>query len=119
MRGFGLFGVDDFAPFADADDINLPQLGDYWYFLWDEYIDQGGEEIFFLINGNDDPPVFAFYFDRLIELAPTFSQFQFFHYWDWKSRYVPFDVTYYTSLKHIPIAPPVFHTEARYDTKSH
>lgn len=85
---WGVFGIDKLKPMKELD---RPWSDDYvdeeWYFLHDEYIDEGGEDICFSMNAGDDPPVLAESGNKLIELAPTFSKFMYLQFWDWYGHY--------------------------------
>ena len=59
---------------------------DHWFFLHDEYIEQGGEHLCFSIN-DDDPPVLAHSGEQYVEIDTAFSHFIYVHFWDWLSRY--------------------------------
>src|ERR1041385_4738698 len=87
--GVGFIPIGDFKPFSKMiDDLNPDAAReDLWYFLFSEYIDQGGDYIAFKIDSGDDPPVFAEYLGDFIELAPTFSQFLYLYFWDWLGHY--------------------------------
>jgi hypothetical protein len=80
--------------------LDSPTLGeDFWYFLYDEYMEQGGEWIAFKIDGSDDPPVIALSGSKHVELASRFSAFIYVHFWDWHTHYT-FD--YHFSISHHP-----------------
>lgn len=110
--------IDGFKPLAEMEEIEasgLPDLkNDLWYFLMAEYVDQGGDYLFFSISAGDDPPVFTEYPEhnyKLIELAPTFSQFILFHFWDWYGSYM---FEHSVSILYHPRWDPVFSLPARY-----
>lgn len=110
--------IDGFKPLAEMEEIEasrLPDLkNDLWYFLMAEYVDQGGDDLFFSISAGDDPPVFTEYPEHnheLIELAPTFSQFILFHFWDWYGSYM---FEHSISIPYHPRWGPAFNFPAKY-----
>lgn len=90
VRGIGPYHISELGPITENElfsrhnsDRSLQNL---WYFLYDEYIGQGGEFITFRIDAGDDPPVVALG-DNQIELAGHFSEFIYHHFWDWLGQY--------------------------------
>lgn len=75
------------ASTLDAYDQGLKTNPNLWVFGFDEYIEQGGEYLVFEIGGSDDPPVFAVFDTRLIQVAETFSKFLLIHFWRWHTHY--------------------------------
>jgi hypothetical protein len=91
-------------------ELSLPELRpDLWYFLFYEFIDQGGEMMAFKVDAGDDPPVVAEYGEEVIEFAPHLSEFIYLHFWDWRSGYT---FPYHFSVIDLPI--PSSQIPARY-----
>lgn len=93
-HGFGAQPIAEFAPMSIyANKWFVSPREDLWYFLYHEFIDQGGEPIVFQL-GSDDPKVLARYRDTYLEVAPTFSEFIYLHFWDWYRGYTfPYTVS--------------------------
>ncbi len=89
-RGWGPDTIDEIRPLAKVDSSYLElehSVENLWFFLHDEYVEQGGEYLTFTINAGDDPPVIALSGDRQVELAAHFSEFIYLHFWDWYGHY--------------------------------
>jgi hypothetical protein len=101
---FGYLDIHDFRPFTEMPEIygTSENREDFWFFLHSEYIDQGGEFIAFKMNAGDDPPVYAENLDEFVELASTFSEFIYQHFWNWHSWYT---FKYGFSIEFISILP--------------
>jgi hypothetical protein len=74
--------IEEFSP-AKAEK-NRPDL---WYFYFAEYIDQGGDSIYFQMDQGDNPPVYAEYGKDYRLLKPSFSEFIYRHFWLFQTHY--------------------------------
>lgn len=110
VRGLGL-SIEEFRPMFEIMSLEPSEANkNLWCFLWDEYVDQGGDPIAFEADADDDPPVYAKSGDELVELASTFSEFIYIHFWDWHGHYT---FNYGVSIYHHS-AVPSLQIPARY-----
>jgi len=85
--------------YMDIPDL-YPDERNTCYFLYWEYVDQGGDSLAFRLDAGDDPPVVAWYSNDLPMIEPMFSQFIYCHFFDWYANY---QFPYYFSVFYHPI----------------
>ncbi len=93
----GIPKIEYLKPFSEIEDPDIPKPSlNLWLFLTAEYIGQGWENIFFEINGSEDPSIYMdiednwnnykTYGPKLIRINERFSSLIHNHFWDYHKR---------------------------------
>jgi len=79
--------IGDLKPLSEMKEVDHPQTSkSLWFFLLTEYIDQGGDYLFFHADGSEDPPIYAKHADDFIKINEKFSSFLYNHFWDYHKQ---------------------------------
>ena len=104
--------IEDLQPFSETvvgSDIPRPSKN-LWAFLAAEYVGQGHENIYFEIDGSDDPSIYVDiednwdnhkkYGPKLMRINERFSSFIYNHFWDDHTRRL---FEHHLRMSHLPI----------------